>query len=133
MDTTNPEAFMAILKKHFGEEKQITALEEIGAFNVKSEHDAIERFVRNRGGYKNKYEEGRHKTLRYILDAVENDPQNGDWGDDNHWTLMKEAGRLLYEDSGMHGMHAPLVWSFIPNRYHREIDMIWDSIGEWQS
>jgi hypothetical protein len=46
---------------------------------------------------------------------------------------LKEAGRLLYEYGGMEGMHDDLVWSFIPKRYKRYIDMGRNRIGEWKS
>lgn len=46
-------------------------------------------------------------------------------------TKIREAGEILYETEGMRGMHDELLWSFIPKTYQREIDLIWDGIGEW--
>ena len=113
-----------------------TALEEIGSgtrnsWNIKREYEAIQNFVENRG-YKNKYEEGRHKVLKYILNKVYHDPEKGDWDDDNNIKLIKEAGQLLYDFDAMKGMKDGLVWSFIPDRYRREISSHWHLIGEWR-
>lgn len=47
--------------------------------------------------------------------------------------MMVEAGKLLHEYDGMRGMRDPLVWSFIPRMFHREIDMYWDGVGEWRA
>tara|TARA_B100000902_G_scaffold347219_1_gene354390 strand:- start:2712 stop:3188 length:477 start_codon:yes stop_codon:yes gene_type:complete len=112
-----------------------TAQEEIGSgthksWNIEREYKAIQNFVESRG-YKNKYEEGRHKTLKYILNKVYHDPEKGDWDDDNNIKLIKEAGQLLYDFDGMKSMKDNLVWSFIPVRYHREISSYWNGIGEW--
>jgi len=112
-----------------------TAQDEIGSgtpgsWNIKREYVALQDFVKSRG-YVSKYEEGRHKILKFILNKVYHDPANGDWNDDNNINLIKEAGQLLYDYDGMNGMRDCFVWSFIPNRYHREISSYWHGIGEW--
>lgn len=43
-------------------------------------------------------------------------------------TDIIEGGKALYKFDGMDGMRDPLVWSFIPRRFHR--DMRWNGIDE---
>jgi len=73
------------------------------------------------------------KMLKFVIDSVKNDPDNGDFYDDDSDKLLKEAGQLLYDFDGMNGMHDRLAWSFIPNRYHRTIDYAWNGIGKWKA
>lgn len=73
------------------------------------------------------------KMLRFVINCVKNDPQNGDYWDDQCHTLLKDAGTLLFQFDGMDGMHDRLAWSFIPPRYHRHIECAWRGIGSWKA
>lgn len=84
-------------------------------------------------GKLDKYKLGRFKLLEYIIHYIKNDPERGDYYSKENKERLIEAGKLLYEYDDMDGMHDGLVWSFIPKRYQREIDMAWDGIGEWIS
>lgn len=68
-----------------------------------------------------------------MVKCIKADPQKADWYDEDNIADLKEAGRLLYKESGMRGMRDNLVWSFIPKRYNEEINSAWDGIGEWHS
>jgi len=113
-------------------QRSTTAKEELDEFNIEREYNAIKKLVNLRGGYKDKYEEGRFKTLQYMINCVSNDHQNGDYYNEDNNALMTNAGKLLNQYDGMDGMRDPLVWSFIPKRYHRGIDYMWDGIGDWK-
>lgn len=107
------------------------ALIELIKYNVPKEYNALKKIL-GKQKTKNKYSLARLKILRYLLDCVKHDPYNGDYYDEVSEEGVKEAGKLLYEFDGMNGMTDRLVWSFIPKRYKRTIDMIWNGIGEWQ-
>ena len=49
--------------------------------------------------------------LRFVINCVKNDPVNGDYWDDQCHTLLKDAGKLLFQFDGMDGMHDRLAWS----------------------
>lgn len=107
-------------------------------YNIFAEYNAMKKMIDNGiisldKGNDHKYKIGRFLTLKYIITCVKNDPDNGDYYDPENVSQLKKAGRLLYEADGMNGMHDGLVWSFIPKRYRREIDMAWNGIGEWKS
>lgn len=59
--------------------------------------------------------------------------KNGNYYDEKNIKLIRDAGNLLYEYDEMNGLRDVLVWSFVPKRYAREIDMLWNRIGEWRS
>jgi hypothetical protein len=111
-----------------------TALKEAIEYNIFTEYKALGEYIPFHSNQKiHEYELGRYKILEYIINCLHHDPDNGDWYDDNNVKLIRDAGELLYKYDGMNGMHDALVWSFIPKRYQREIDMIWNGIGEWNS
>jgi len=106
-----------------------TAKEEAVSWNVYREFEAIDRF-KNARGFKNDYEKGRYKTLQYIIKRIEGDPINADYQNEEIKQIMREAGELIYKSKGMKYMPDGLVWAFIPKRYRRDIELIWDGIGE---
>jgi len=111
-----------------------TAKEELKEFNIQKEYKAIHKlYIARDNKFKNKYEEARYKILKYMITCTINDPQNGDYYDEKNNNLIKEAGNLLYEFEGMDGLHDGLVWSFIPRRYVRDIEILWNGIGNWRS
>ncbi len=110
-----------------------TAKEELIEFNILKEYKAIHKlYTRRDNKFKNKYEKARYNILKYMINCAIYDPQNGDYYDEENNKLIKEAGKLLYEFEGMNGLYDGLVWSFIPRRYIRDIEILWDGIGDWR-
>lgn len=77
------------------------------------------------------YQLARFKILRYIISCVKNDPEKGEYFHEEQLVELKDAGKMLYKHNGMDGMRDSFVWANIPQRYHKEIDVAWDGIGEW--
>lgn len=48
-------------------------------------------------------------------------------------SLIKEAGRLIYEAVGSKGLRDNLIWLFIPKQYQRIVDLCFNGIGGWSS
>ena len=112
---------------------QKSAKEELDQYNILKEYDAIKKISEANGGFGSKYQEGRFKVLEYIINCATNEPINGDYFDPKNNQILKEAGKLLYEDSGMDGMHDRLVWAFVPKRYKGDINYMWNGIGDWSA
>ena len=112
------------------------AYKEAIEYNVFREHTALENIIKDpvfesRDEKDKLYKKARYNILDYIITCVTNDKENGDYCSKENMDKLKEAGEMLYKEGGMKSMHDNLVWSFIPERYHREIDTCWDGIGEW--
>jgi len=122
--------FLAMMKI---ENMSKTAKEELKIWNIQAEYKAIMKYYNKNKKYQNKAQEARYKILRYMITCAIHDPENGDYFDIENEKLVKEAGKLLYEFDGMKGMHDLLFWSFIPKRYERVIDCLFNGIGEWLS
>jgi hypothetical protein len=122
MATFTMEQFMKMMEEN---EKGLNASQELKEFNIIPEYYAL-----SKKPNKNSYDLGRMNILKYIINCVKEDPINGDYYNKDNGELIKEAGRLLNETNDMRD---GLVWSFIPKRYHREIDNYWDGIGSWMS
>ena len=105
------------------QEKNMTASQELKHFNIIPEYYAL-----NKKENKNSFDLGRMKILKYIINCVQKDPIHGDYYSEDNENLIVEAGNHLEKTNDMHDM---LVWSFIPKRYHREIDIYWSGIGSW--
>lgn len=97
-------------------------------FNIFREYNALKNLKGD-----DKYRNGRFLLLEYVIDCVKNDPDEGNYFVPEMRDKVVKAGQLLYEADGMAGMNDGLVWSFVPKRYQRDIDMMWDGIGDWQS
>ncbi|CAH6419122.1 Hypothetical protein HVR_LOCUS316 [uncultured virus] len=88
----------------------------------------------------NDFQRGRFLVLKGVVSMIKFDPAYGDKRgnmseeDIQYWkdlhTDIVEGGKLLYKFDGMAGMRDPLVWLFIPQRFHRDIDMKWSGIGK---
>ena len=107
-------------------QKPITAQEELKEYDIMNEYNALKKMQ-----HMDLYKSARFKILQYIINCVKADPINGDYYDKDNRKLMIEAGNELNSEGGMNSMKDNLVWAFIPKRYHREIDHLWDGIGEW--
>lgn len=118
--------------------KSETAYEACKRLNVFDEYNAMKDRKDMNG-----FDEARFLILRATVKMVNFDPVSGDMkpnmNDEDKllWESIKtdiiEGGKALYEFDGMDGMRDPLVWSFIPRRFHRDIDIRWSGIGEWRS
>ena len=109
--------------------KPLSAIEELKEYNIINEYNAMKSMNFQASDL---YKTARLKILQYIINCVNADSLNGDYYNENNRKLMIEAGNELNKEGGMKSMHDDLVWSFIPKRYHREIDYLWNGIGEWK-
>ncbi len=125
MATFTLEQFMKIMED---DEKHMNASQELKHFNIIPEYNAL-----RKKNNKNSFDIGRMKILEYIINCVKNDPINGDYCNKDNGKLIIDAGNELNKDGGERSMRDLLVWSFIPKRYHREIDNYWNGIGNWMS
>jgi hypothetical protein len=109
--------------------------------NLFQEYQAIGYYIES--GDKRPFQKARHLVYGAIIAMVLYDPKCGDSrGDpttpeaerivDQYKADLKEAGRILYESEGDEGMHDGLLWSFIPRRFHGDINCMWDGIGAWR-
>jgi hypothetical protein len=117
--------YQDFLKMMAEPEKCLTASQELKHFNIIPEYHSLRQIEE-----KTSFELARMNILQYIITCVKNDPINGDYYNKENGNLIIEAGKLLNKTNDMRDL---LVWSFIPNRYHREIDNYWDGIGNWMS
>lgn len=114
-----------------------TAEEECKFYNINREYEGLKKLMSHKDYEKNhdennrKYKKARLLLLDYVITCTKHDKKRGDYWSEENVEKLKEAGRLLNEEGGMRSMKDPLVWSFIPYRYHREIDNYWNGIGEW--
>jgi len=111
----------------------ISATKELDNSNIQKQYDEIQQYHDKFGKYKSKFQEAQYNIFKYIITSVLNDPEHGDYCCTENEKLIKDAGKLLYEFDGINGMKNQVIWSCIPNRYQREIDMMWHGIGGWKS
>ena len=117
-------------------EENIVTKEAINC-NLFSEYEGLKKYLHS------DFQNGRYLVLKAVVAMIVYDPILGDFGeemtpeDNEYWKKIDqdiiEGGKLLYKAYGMDGMRDPLVWSFIPKRFHRTIDILFDGIGEWVS
>lgn len=94
------------------------------------EYEGIQRF-KEAGSTISPYSEGIHKVCEYIIECTKYNPIDGDYSEENR-KRMVEAGELLNKDGGSATIHEVMeLW--VPKRYQREIDGMWDGIGQWRS
>jgi hypothetical protein len=129
---TSKLSFEEFMKMMIGNTKYLNATEELEEYNIVSEFNGLEKFLKMDLDPKNRlYKQARYNILKYIITCVKNDPECGDYYDDENEKILREAGEMLYKEGGMQSMHDELVWSFIPKRYRRNVDLAWNGIGEW--
>lgn len=132
MDDARMEELIEMLRAHVMRTPYETAYDEATRYNVFTEYNAIMGHI-NAGRKLNNYDYARATLLRYVITAVEKDPESGDHTDKQQVDQVRKAGRLLNKTGGIEAMRDPLLWSFIPRRYHREIEHYWNNIGEWRA
>ena len=109
--------------------KSLSAVEELKEYNIMKEYNSLKSMNFPASDL---YKSARLKILQYIINCVNADSLNGDYYNEDNRKLMIEAGNELNKEGGFASMQYNLVWSFIPKRYHREIDYMWNGIGEWR-
>lgn len=122
--------------QHYPMSKQFlpgAAKAELKEYNIIEEYEALKNLLKKKLNHKDRlYKQARFNLLQYIITCVEHDENQGNYYSEENKQLAVEAGKMLFEEGGMNSMHDMLVWSFIPRRYHREIDYFFDGIGEWK-
>jgi hypothetical protein len=111
--------------------KYVTASQELKEFNIIKEFNGLKKLLQQEDVPRKNYKQARYNILLYIINSVKYDHINGDYYDKDNNQLVIDAGHLLYNFDGMRGMDDELVWSFIPKRYHNDINYLWNGIGEW--
>jgi hypothetical protein len=106
-------------------EKPLTAKKELKQYNIVEEYEAIARKES-----KSAYDNAMLNIFQYIMTSAKHDPVNGDYWNEANNELMKQAGELLNKDGGKGLMHDTLL-AWIPPRYRRSVDSLWDGIGGW--
>ena len=121
-------SFFEFLQQLHSSSSEHPARDELISFDIKNQYKAISKYVKDHGKYKNKSQQAHHKLLKYVAVCATKDPVRGDYTDEESRKLVKDAGNLLAENDNMHSI---LIWSSIPERYHRDIDIMWNGIGGW--
>lgn len=74
----------------------------------------------------------RYNAYQYIIECIKGDPSRGDiCVSEASREKMKIAGEFLHKSGGKQLMFN-FVYNKIPQIFHREIDYIWDGIGDWK-
>jgi hypothetical protein len=117
------------------------ALKEALALNLPKELAVLQ--LINKTILATKFSRGRESLYSGLVDMIRMDPDRADMpynmtaDEKARWDVaiekIKEGGRLLLSENGYESMTDPLVWSFIPRRLCRDVDMYWDGIGGWSS
>lgn len=102
------------------------AYEELHEFNILKEYDRLKKNKDSLG----LYDKAIYNICECIIDCVNHDKQNGDYSSPENNEKLKEAGKMLYDYYGTSAMHDAL-YLWVPKRYRREIDILWDGIGSW--
>ena len=117
-----------------------TARDELQEFNIFTEYKDISKLLKQ---YENQampkdvlIKKAEHKILKYVITCAIRDPINGDYASEDNNNLLREAGNILNDCGGINNMRECVeyfVIPFIPRRYRRDIDMLWDNIGDWRA
>ena len=87
------------------------------------------------------FQAGRYLVFQAIVDMLRLNPDTGYDDDDREETPedeqtqlearanIRKGGELLNKGGDMYD---PLVWSFIPLRFHYVVDTNWTDIGDWR-
>lgn len=110
------------------------AFKEAVDINLFREYNAMKK-----SNNKSDYHLGRLYVYEGIIKFIRNNTETGDINDhsdeqvkimnDAH-NLIKKGGELLNKSDCM---NCPLFWSFIPNRFHRNVDLCFNNIGRWRA
>ena len=74
----------------------------------------------------------RYNAYKYIIECIKGDPSRGDISvSEESREKMKLAGKFLSKCGG-NKLMSGFLHQNIPKIFHREIDYIWDDIGDWK-
>jgi hypothetical protein len=115
--------------------RNLPALEEAISINLFSEYKALNKYKND-----SDYQMGRFLIYKAIIDIIKFDPEKGDMKEHmsptdkiiwkNIYQTIKDGATLLSKNDRM---ACPLLWTFIPDRFKRIVDMNFDNIGGWRS
>lgn len=74
----------------------------------------------------------RYNAFKYIINCVKHDPERGDYYNKENRKYMKIAGEFLNKEGGINNM-SNFLHCYIPKIFHRDVDNIWDGIGDWKA
>ena len=69
---------------------------------------------------------------KYLINCVKADPKNCDYYDEHNVKIMKKAGTLFNAVGGRDYM-MDMLYAYVPKRYRRDVDQLWDGIGGWRA
>jgi hypothetical protein len=105
----------------------LTPTQELYEYNIIREYARLEKNKDNLCTY----DKAIYLLCEVIIDCVSHDRENGDYVSEENNEKIKKAGEFLNLHNGYNGMHDVLL-SWVPKRYRREFDLLWDGIGEWR-
>lgn len=76
---------------------------------------------------------GVYNSLKYIIECVIHDPQCGDYSNDENNKLIILAGNFLLKYNENTDLMYYYLNKQIPQIFHRQIDYLWDGIGDWKA
>ncbi len=104
-----------------------TAEQELKAYHIYSTYEVLS---------KKKEESKDDLALLYLckclMNCVENDPKEKVYHNEANDNTMRRAGLLLDELDGKAYMMDALL-AYVPKRYRRSVEHIWDGIGGWRA
>ena len=111
----------------------MTAVKEANKMNLFKEYKALKKYKKH-----SNFQLGRYLVFEGVIDMLRFDPESGDMKnimsehDFEYWDTLSgkiiEGGKLLYK-GGEQNLFDPLLWLFIPQRFHREIEIKWSFAG----
>jgi hypothetical protein len=104
----------------------LDAQDELYEFNIVNKYNRLEKIKDKL----NNYDKAVYIICEVLIDNVNHDKHNGDYYSEKNNSKIKEAGKLLYSYDGNSVMR-DVLFAWIPKRYRREIEYLWDGIGEW--
>ena len=110
----------------------MTAVKEANKMNLFKEYRALKKYKKH-----SDFQLGRYLVFEGVIDMLRFDPENGDMKeimseqDIEYWDTVYgkiiEGGKFL--SMSEQGLFDPLLWLFIPQRFHREIEIKWSFAG----
>ena len=104
-----------------------TAEQELKAYNIYSTYEVL-----SKKKEKSKDDLALLYLCEYLINCVEHDPKEGDYYNEVNNDIMRRAGLLLNEIDGKAYMMDALL-AYVPKRYRRSVEHIWDGIGGWRA
>ena len=110
----------------------MTAVKEANEMNLFKEYKALKKHKKD-----SDFQLGRYLVFEGVIDMLRFNPENGDMKEimserdieywDTAYGKIIEGGKFL--SMSEQGLFDPLLWLFIPHRFHREIEIKWSFAG----